>query len=191
MELLLPKYCQLGHIDVRFTLKSIKFQSSTNVYLLNSSCPISFKPGSRSTARCPAKNRILATAREQGSIICGPVSLKYGLDSTGRQGRITLTSPELIKTSSRVLLIVFENCGSREDLAEVSVTVARFKNNSPVEWRFPRSSLLDDSGLHGRLLDICVGSELVEGVTKSSEGRKLALELLCWICATSVNSIVG
>lgn len=168
-------------------------QPSTNVYLLKPPYPSSFKPNHKSftppTVPEHYKKGILASAREQSTIVCGPVNLKLGLDSTGRHGRVTLTSPELIRSSSRILLIAFDSCGPSEDLTEVSITVTRFKNNFPADCHKLRSSLLEDSSC--RLLDIVVGSEPVLGAARVNDGRKVALELLCWIAGICVNYETG
>ena len=193
VELVLPRYCHVGHVDIRFSLSAMTTQPTTNVYLLKPPYPSSFKPNHKSFTPPIAeyhKKGILASAQEQDTIVCGPVNLKMGLDSTGRHGRVTLTSPELIKSSSRILLIVFTDCsGPSEDLSEVSITVTRFKNNFPAECHKLRSSLLEDSTC--RLLDIVVGSEPVHGTTRVNDGRKLALELLCWIGGICVNYKTG
>ena len=191
-EIVLPRYCHVGHVDVRFSLSPMTTQPATNVYLVKPPYPSSFKLSHRSyPLPLPERQKkgILASAREQNTIVCGPVSLKMGLDSTGRHGRVTLTSPELIKYSSRILLLVFDSCGPGEDLAELSVTVARFKNNFPGECHKLRTSLLEDSSQ--RLLDIVVGCEPVQGAVKPDDGRKLALELLCWIAGVYVNWKTG
>ena len=178
----------MGHVDIRFSLSAMTTQPTTNVYLLKPPYPSSFKPNHKTStppAAEPHKKGILASAQEQDTIVCGPVNLKLGLDSTGRHGRVTLTSPPLIKSSSRILLIVFDSCGPSEDLSEVSITVTRFKNNSPAECHKLRSSLLENSAV--RLLDVVVGSEPVHGAVRVNDGRKLALELLCWIAGICVN----
>ena len=188
VELVLPRYCHVGHVDVRFSLSPMTTQPTTNVYLLKPPYPTSFKPNHKTCALPLAehhKKGILASAQEQDTVVCGPVNLKLGIDSTGRHGRVTLTSPQLIKSSSRILLIVFESCGPGEDLSEVSITVTRFKNNSPAECHKLRNSLLQNSA--ARLLDVVVGSELVHGAARVNDGRKLALELLCWIAGTWLN----
>ncbi len=192
VELVLPRYCHVGHVDIRFSLSPMTTQPATNVYLLKPPYPSSFKPNHK-TFTAPVlehhKKGILASAREQDTIVCGPVNLKLGLDSTGRHGRVTLTSPELIKSSSRILLVVIDSCGPSEDLTEVSITVTRFKNNFPAECHKLRTSLLEDSSR--RLLEIVGGSEPVLGATRVNDGRKLALELLCWIAGICVNYETG
>lgn len=192
VEIVLPRYCHVGHVDIRFSLSPMTTQPVTNVYLVKPPYPSSFKLSHKSfPLPLPEhhKKGILASAQEQNTIMCGPVNLKMGLDSTGRHGRVTLTSPELIKYSSRILLLVFDNCGPGEDLSEVSVTVTRFKNNFPAECHKLRSSLLEDSS--HRLLDIVVGCEPVQGAARADDGRKLALELLCWIAGVNVNWKTG
>ena len=185
---MLPRYCHVGHVDVRFSLSPMTTQPTTNVYLLKPPYPSSLKPNHK-TFTVPLaehqKKGILASAQEQDTIVCGPVNLKLGLDSTGRHGRVTLTSPQLIKSSSRILLVVFDSCGPGEDLSEVSITVTRFKNNSPADCHKLRSSLLENSA--GRLLDVVVGCEPVLGAVRVNDGRKLVLELLCWIAGIWVN----
>lgn len=192
VELVLPRYCHVGHVDIRFSLSPVTTQPTTNVYLVKPPYPGSFKPNHKAFTPLVAehlKKGILTSAREQNTVVCGPVNLKLGLDSTGRHGRVTLTSPELIKSSSRILLIVLDSCGPNEDLTEVSITVTRFKNNFPADCHKLRSSLLEDSSK--QLLDIVVGSEPVLGATKVNDGRKLALELLCWIAGICVNCNTG
>lgn len=187
VELVLPRYCHVGHVDIRFTLSPMTTQPATNVYLLKPTCPSSFKPNHKTFSSSVAQNQkgILSSAQEQDTIVSGPVNLKLGLDSTGRHGRVTLTSPQLIKTSSRILLIVFDNCSSSEDLSEVSITVTRFKSVMSPDCQKLRSSLLESSATH--LLDIVVGSKPVEGAVRVDDGRKLALELLCWIAGVWLN----
>ena len=192
VELVLPRYCHVGHVDIRFSLSPMTTQPATNVYLVKPPYPGSFKPNHKSFTPLVAehlKKGILTSAREQNTIVCGPVNLKLGLDSTGRHGRVTLTSPELVKSSSRILLIVLDSCGPNEDLTEVSITLTRFKNNFSADCHKLRSSLLEDSSK--RLLDIVVGSQPVLGATKVNDGRKLALELLCWIAGIHVNCNTG
>ena len=184
VELVLPRYCHVGHVDIRFSLSPMTTQPTTNVYLLKPSYPSSRKSFAVPLAE-HRKEGILASAQEQDTTVCGPVNLKLGLDSTGRHGRVTLTSPQLIRSSSKILLVAFESCGPGEDLSEVSITVTRFKNNSPAECHRLRSSLLENSA--GRLLDVVVGSEPVLGAVRVNDGRKLALELLCWIAGIWVN----
>lgn len=87
--------------------------------------------------------------------MCGFVNLKLGFDSIGRYGRVILISFELIKFSSRILLIVFDSCGFNEDLIEVLITVIRFKNNFLVDCYKLRSSLLEDSSK--RFFEVVVG----------------------------------
>ena len=192
VEVVLPRYCHVGHVDIRFSLSPMTTQPAMNVYLVKPPYPGSFKPNHKSVTPLVAehlKKGILTSAQEQNTIVCGPVNLKLGLDSTGRHGRVTLTSPELIKSTSRILLIVLDSCGPNEDLTEVSITVTRFKNNFPADCHKLRSSLLEDSS--ERLLDIVVGSQPVLGATRANDGRKLALELLCWIAGICVNYNTG
>lgn len=68
-----------------------------------------------------------------------------GFDSIGRYGRVIFTSLELIKYSSRILLLVFDSCGFGEDLVELLVIVVRFKNNFLGECYKLRISVLEDS----------------------------------------------
>ena len=188
MEVVLPRYCHVGHIDIRFSLSPMITQPTTNVYLLNPPYVSSFKSCQNASAPALAeqdKRGMLASAQDQGHVVCGPVSLKLGLDSTGRHGRVTLTSPKLVKSSGRIFLIVFDSQGPSEDLSEVSITVTRFKNNSTLECHKLRSSLLENSSVG--LLDIVVGSLPVHGAARDEDGRKLALELLCWIAGVCVN----
>lgn len=188
VELVLPRYCHVGHVDIRFSLSPMTTQPTTNVYLLRPTYPSSFKPNHKAFTLPLAEHQkkgILSSAQEQDTIVCGPVNLKLGLDSTGRHGRVTLTSPRLIKSSSRILLIVFDSCGPSEDLSEVSVTVTRFKNNSPPECHKLRSSLLENGAI--QLLEVVVKPEPVVGAVRVSDGRKLALDLLCWIAGVWVN----
>ena len=188
MELVLPRYCHVGHVDIRFSLSPMTTQPTTNVYLLKPTYPSSFKSNNKAFAPSLAENQkkgIVSSAQEQDTIICGPVNLKLGLDSTGRHGRVSLASPHLIKSSCRILLIVFDSFGTSEDLSEVSITVTRFKNNSPPDCHKLRSSLLEGSVT--QLLDIVVGSKPVQGTIRVNDGRKLALELLCWMAGVWLN----
>ncbi|XP_068681369.1 baculoviral IAP repeat-containing protein 6-like isoform X1 [Montipora foliosa] len=188
VELVLPRYCHVGHVDIRFSLSPMTTQPTTNVYLLKPTYPSSFKSNNKAFAPSLAENQkkvILSSAQQQDTIICGPVNLKLGLDSTGRHGRVSLASPHLIKSSSRILLIVFDSCGTSEDLSEVSITVTRFKNNSPPDCHKLRSSLLEGSVT--QLLDIVVSSKPVQGAIRVNDGRKLALELLCWMAGVWLN----
>ena len=192
VELVLPRYCHVGHVDIRFSLSPMTTQPTTNVYLLKPPYASSFRSNPKTFASSQAEQRkkgILASAQEQDTVVCGPVNLKLGIDSTGRHGRVTLASPRLIKSSSRILLIVFDSCGPSEDLSEVSITVTRFKNNSLLERHKLRSSLLENCS--SRLLDVVVGSEPVHGAARIDDGRKLALELLCWIAGICVNYKTG
>ncbi|XP_048586023.1 baculoviral IAP repeat-containing protein 6 isoform X2 [Nematostella vectensis] len=183
-EILLPKQCHVGHVDIKFSFQSSSSSSCNGmqVYLLK---PWSLKSWqqdytSESTTNITpdGKAALLATARERGNILCGPVELESGSSS-----RVVLTCPELVKSRHRILLLVFESTEPQVHLDDISVTVRRFKHKPAHLKQY--GVLLEDPGFHHKLLEIICGYRASICV-ETAEIRRLALDLLCWTAGICV-----
>lgn len=179
-ELLLPKQCHVGHIDIKFTLNSTN-SSTVNVYLLK---PWSLK--SWQVEHDPTLNNkkvpILSTAKENGHILCGPVEIQKSSHQ-----RVALTCPDLVKTRHRVLLVVFETEQTICPLEEISLTVRRFKYSPQSNPGFLHYVvMLEEPAFQRRLLEVVCS----QGQNKMLEDdvRRLALNLLCWIAGMCVHT---
>lgn len=190
MELVLPRRCPVGHIDIKYTLHLTTSKQAVLAYLLKPNkdpCAMGSRPRNHS------KGGLIATAKSQGTIVCGPVDLRCGLDISGQRGHVTLTSPELIKMKNRVLLLAFVSSSEldkqiQEYLEEVSVTIRRFKDTSQPDCWQRRFGMLQDSLFHKQLTDICTGVQLeMNRMDGEQEMMAMALKLLCWIAGTCMH----
>lgn len=190
VELVLPRRCPVGHVELKYFLHSLTKKQAVVAYLLKPSKGPSAMGG---RPRNHNRNGVIAAAKCQGTVICGPVDLRDGLDLSGQCGQVTLTSPELIKMKNRVLLLVIESSlesdqQSQEYLEEVSVTVRRFKDNSRPDCWQRRLGMLQDCAFHQQLIDICARTHEGESITHGdNEMTDVALKLLCWIEGTCMH----
>lgn len=146
---------------------------------------------------------------KQEHVLCGPVGLDTGLDSSSRQGRVVLTSAELINTKSRTLFLVFKPSNQSVDMAsiataselkgcecldEVSVTFRKFKVSHPLSLQ-QRLAMFGNQTFHKELVQaVCTPQQILASDSNGSDIvdlQKVALKLLCWIAGVSVNSQVG
>ena len=202
MEIVLPRRCPVGHLQLKYFLHAAAKKQSVLAYLVKPSKAPSAM-GSRPQSH--SRGGVVAAARRQGAVLCGPVDLRAGLDLSGQSGQVTLTSPELIKLKNRVLLLVIVSSSSEADqpnqdcLEEVSVTIRRFRDNSRPDCWQRRLGMLQDAAFHEQLLAICSSSS-----SSSSSGGRVsrpeerapheqeemvaaALKLLCWIAGTCMH----
>jgi hypothetical protein len=179
-ELLLPKQCHVGHVDIKFSLNSSSDNSSMKVYLLK---PWSLKSWQQEKTSGTSKKKvpILSAAKENGHVLCGPIELEKGPHT-----RIALTCPDLVKTRHRILLLVFESNQSQVHLEELSVTVRRFKHSPKLSSFMQYTAMLEEPAFHQRLLEIVCTTG--HGETRNEKSRKLALDLLCWIAGICVHT---
>ncbi|KAK3718781.1 hypothetical protein QZH41_014030 [Actinostola sp. cb2023] len=178
-ELLLPKQCHVGHVDIKFSLNNSN-NPSINVYLLK---PWSLKSWQEdySSKTSSKKVPILSAAKENGHILCGPVELQKG-----SHPRVALTCPDLVKTRHRILLLVFESSQSPFPLEEISVTVRRFKFSPQSSCFMQYPVMLEEPAFHRRLVEIVCNPGHEKILTE--ELRKLALDLLCWMAGICVHT---
>ncbi|GFO34551.1 baculoviral iap repeat-containing protein 6, partial [Plakobranchus ocellatus] len=136
-EILLPKPCSVGHVDIKFSLHPMcTLQPNVEITLLKQNigsifCPPNHNPGVKdgqnnnlkegqqkgAAANCdsvqdPDEPVILNTVLDpkflkthNAEILCGPVKLANCLDLTGSGGLITLSSPQLLSSKPRSLLL--------------------------------------------------------------------------------------
>ncbi|GFS25394.1 baculoviral IAP repeat-containing protein 6, partial [Elysia marginata] len=138
-EILLPKPCSVGHVDIKFSLHPMcTLQPNIEVTLLKQNIGSIFSPPSRdgnaddgkdnskesstsqprgASVNCdnnqdlgelPVLNPVLHTdflKTHNAEILCGPVKLANCLDLTGSSGLITLSSPQLLSSKPRSLLL--------------------------------------------------------------------------------------
>jgi len=179
-ELLLPKQCHVGHIDIKFTLNSTN-NSTVNVYLLK---PWSLKSWQVETDPKSTNKKvpILSAAKENGHILCGPVEIQK--DS---HQRVALTCPDLVKSRHRVLLVVLETGQTICPLEEISLTVRKFKFSPQSNLGFGHYAvMLEEPAFQRRLVEVVCSAG--ENKMMTEDVRRLALNLLCWIAGICVHT---
>ncbi|XP_059477801.1 baculoviral IAP repeat-containing protein 6 [Neocloeon triangulifer] len=115
-ELTLPRSCCVGHVDVKFSLHSLPSMATeiqvTLLKLNSSGIGKKDKPGSRAVddginfkfSGNPVTSEEYSSEHNT-EVLCGPVNMMSSLDLSGLSGIVTLTSPALLVTRSRTLLI--------------------------------------------------------------------------------------
>lgn len=189
-KLMLPRPCFVGHVDITFTInKSAASKSNLQVILS--------KP--RSSSLRPKYEQAFTLSGAQPAnddVICGPVDLTKNL-LYGDKGHVVLTSPSLLKTRIRSLLVIFksqaksyskecESSGGRNgfsDLEEISITVRSLECHFNPDLF---AVLLDTPSFCSRLIDIVCEQPSSELSGEERENLQwFALELLCWIAGIS------
>ncbi|KAK6180714.1 hypothetical protein SNE40_008714 [Patella caerulea] len=123
-EVVLPKPCCVGHVDIKFSLQNLcASQPNIEITLLRQNIGNIHKQAqdgpavsSKSTPDVKAKgsnsdkmiNPVITRAFLESlnaEILCGPVKLSNCLDLSGNTGIVSLTSPQLLNSKPRSLLI--------------------------------------------------------------------------------------
>lgn len=203
-EIVLPRPCCVGHVDVKFSLSSSAKNNKLDIVVSL------LRPKHSSSQRI---------SKHAGDVLCGPVPLQVGFDVTKRQGWLTLTSPELVKSRSHTLLLVLYNnslgtcsssAGTDESLPssskdktesdqdnsdvngfscleDVTVTVRKCKNSNETNSIRQRVLLLEDVQFHEKLVFLAAGV-FEESVNNEDRNQlqKLALDMLSWIMGMTV-----
>ena len=192
-ELMLPRPCYVGHVDIKFTVnKSMASKSKIQVTLSKpKTSSLRVKPVQASTVPCAPQMK--------GDLICGPVDLSENHLPYGDKGHVVLTSPVLLRHKVRTLYVVFKSqpkpSGKSEEtqggrngfsgLEEISITVRSLGSLFNAELF---STLIETKDFCPRLLDI-VGKKSNSEVSGQDQEdlQWYALELLCWIAGISVH----
>ncbi|XP_065342145.1 baculoviral IAP repeat-containing protein 6 isoform X6 [Cloeon dipterum] len=116
-ELTLPRSCCVGHVDVKFTLHALpSMATEIQVTLLRLNSSGIGKKDKTAGGRAVDDSINFkfsgnpVTSEEYSSehnteVLCGPVNMMSSLDLSGLSGIVTLTSPALLTTRSRTLLV--------------------------------------------------------------------------------------
>ena len=204
-ELVLPRQCCIGHVDVKFSLHSSASKPNVCVSLVRPWCLPSVRTAVGSGWHKSKKPFVGGGVGKQEHVLCGPVGLDTGMDSSARQGRVVLTSAELINIKSRTLFLVFKPSKQSADSAsiaaaselkgcecldEVSVTFRKFKVNHPHSLQ-QRLAMLGNQTFHKDLIEaVCTPQQVLAAASNGNDLadlQKTALNLLCWIAGVSVN----
>ncbi|XP_059157271.1 baculoviral IAP repeat-containing protein 6-like isoform X2 [Physella acuta] len=133
LEILLPKPCSVGHVDVKFSLHALgSLQPNVEVTLLKQNIGSIFCPPGSSEVSHPKSlssslnglgpkhttgdartademvNNVLNPKfleSHNAEVLCGPIKLANCLDLTGTGGLVTLASPQLLNAKPRSLLL--------------------------------------------------------------------------------------
>ena len=193
-------------MDIKFSLHSSASKANVSVSLVRPTCPSAVRAATITSKQGGKKPFLVCGMMKQEHVLCGPVGLDTGLDSSSRQGRVVLTSAELINTKSRTLFLVLKPSNQSADTAsiaaaselkgcecldEVSVTFRKFKVSHPLSLQ-QRLAMLSTQTFHKDLIEaVCTPQKAVGSPSFGSnyaDLQKVALNLLCWIAGVSVNS---
>ncbi|XP_070181060.1 dual E2 ubiquitin-conjugating enzyme/E3 ubiquitin-protein ligase BIRC6-like isoform X3 [Littorina saxatilis] len=266
-EIVLPKPCCVGHVDVKFTLHPLCTTAPNievtllkqNIGSMGRHIPIPAEKETKKAAKRDSEdkdniNYVLDPAflqKNNAEILCGPMKLGNCLSGSG--GLASLSSPKLLNSKPRSLLLHVKGFKNKEEsaatgakgasasssdkpekeskkkmeyktikclfenvstgavpsaaerlaatapkqkltdikgcdwLAELSVTVRKFRRTSVSRERQQRNAMLENMGFHERLL-CAVTSPPADLQGMSAEHfQNLALDILLWIGAVQVN----
>ena len=149
-ELVLPKACCVGHIDIKFSLHPLCTSApivqftllKQNISNLGWNAPvghaevdekIDFNMSATAPKSDDSKLSVINSVLDQeflekygAEIVCGPVDLRSNLDLSGHGGVITLSSPQLLKLKSRSYLLHIKSLLSPKDMCK--------KDKGPQVW---------------------------------------------------------
>nr|KAG5700865.1 hypothetical protein BaRGS_012272 [Batillaria attramentaria] len=272
-EIVLPKPCCVGHVDVKFTLHPLCTTApNIEVTLLKQNIG---SMGRHMQASTTTKSKTLqgdsADVKENmnyvqdpafleknnAEILCGPMKLGSCLDLSGGGGLASLSSPKLLNSKPRSLLLhikgfknkaedsadgaqkgasagsedrsekaqetrkkiqvehktikcLFENVSNAgasaverlaasapkqkltdikgcDWLAEISVTVRKFKRTPVARERQQRNAMLENTGFHEKLLCVVISPPTDLQGMNAEHFQNLALDILLWIAAVQMN----
>ncbi|ESP03095.1 hypothetical protein LOTGIDRAFT_157060, partial [Lottia gigantea] len=125
-EIVLPKPCCVGHVDIKFSLHSVLpnievtllRQNIGNIHKQAQDEPSKSAPDVRSKSSNSEKssNPVISPVfldSHNAEILCGPIKLSNCLDLSGNTGIVSLTSPQLLNSKPRSLLIHIKGFASK------------------------------------------------------------------------------
>uniref|UniRef100_A0A2C9JJC5 Dual E2 ubiquitin-conjugating enzyme/E3 ubiquitin-protein ligase BIRC6 n=1 Tax=Biomphalaria glabrata TaxID=6526 RepID=A0A2C9JJC5_BIOGL len=184
LEILLPKPCSVGHVDVKFSLHPGAVHPNIELTLLKQNIGSIFLPSgtlisdpSHPKSLSGSKNNLCEPKGEEevvnnvlnpkflevhnAEVLCGPIKLANCIDLTGTGGLITLASPQLLNSKPRSLLLHikgFEN-------SPLSRPVAVNKEKTESE-----RTALEKAKTKKKILNSMYKNMLVDGKHKNIKG---------------------
>ena len=126
IELILPKACNIGHIDMKFSLHPLCTTLPSIQVMLLKQCnsKIGYSGSLSTQVDSPVNFNLLQGSKDKNAvggsstlsldklikhegceILCGPVDLATTVDLSGHSGVLTLSSPQLLSTKARSFLL--------------------------------------------------------------------------------------